>query len=163
MRICRTAAACLLVVALAGAGGVAGEQTLPPAKDTIFARKILMGSIEESMDAIEGMLAPEGKFDSGEAREHADRISVLLMAFPHLFPAATNQWRAGADRDPARDTNAAPELWSEFADFYTRAGAATELAFAASRAATLEEFKGRVKELRAACGGCHARYLREDR
>ena len=25
----------------------------------------------------------------------------MLLAFPHLFPAATNQWKQGANRDPA--------------------------------------------------------------
>ena len=37
----------------------------PPPKDTIFARKILMGAIDMNMDAIETMLAPNGKFDRG--------------------------------------------------------------------------------------------------
>src|SRR5262249_45320286 len=145
-------AAWLVAAVLAPASIAEGEEVMPPPEDTIFARKILMGSIEASMDAIEGMLAPDGKFDSGEAREHAEHIPVLLMSFPHLFPAATNRWRAGGDSDPARDTQAAPELWTAFADFYARAGAAAQTAFDASRAATLEEYKGKVKELRAACG-----------
>ena len=35
-------------------------EDLPAAKDTIFARKILMGAIDMNMDEIETMLAPEG-------------------------------------------------------------------------------------------------------
>jgi hypothetical protein len=38
-------------------------QELPAAKDTIFARKILMGAIDMNMDEIETMLAPEGKLE----------------------------------------------------------------------------------------------------
>jgi len=36
----------------------AQEQALPPPKDTIFARKILMGAIDMNMDEIETMLQP---------------------------------------------------------------------------------------------------------
>ena len=66
-------------------------QDLPAAKDTIFARKILMGAIDMNMDEIETMLAPEGKLDLAEGQEHAETISTMLMAFPHMFPPATNQ------------------------------------------------------------------------
>jgi hypothetical protein len=41
------------------------ESSGPPPKDTIFARKILMGAIGTNMDEIETMLAPNGKFDRG--------------------------------------------------------------------------------------------------
>jgi cytochrome c556 len=154
----------LVSVLLAGADTVcvAQEQAAPPPKDTIFARKILMGTIGMNMDEIEGMLEPGGKFDPGEAREHADLISVLLMTFPHMFPAATNQWKAGADRDAALDTFAAPELWSNFSDFYGRATAASKFAFDASRAATFKDFKARMEELRTTCDGCHLTYMKSD-
>ena len=70
---------------------------MPPPKDTIFARKIMMGAIDMNMDEIETTLAPEGKLDLAEGQEHAETISTMLMAFPHMFPPATNQWTAGAD------------------------------------------------------------------
>jgi cytochrome c556 len=114
----------------------AQNEAAPPAKDTIFARKILMGTVDMNMDEVETMLAPGSKLDDAEAREHLNTISVLLMAFPHLFPAATNQWKDGADRDPALDTFASPELWSNFAEFYRRASEASKIAFEASRAAS---------------------------
>jgi cytochrome c556 len=77
------------------------------------------------------------------------------MAFPHLFPAATNQWKGGADPDPALDTFASPELWSNFAEFYRRASEASKIAFEASRTARLNEFKTLVGQLRAACNSCY--------
>ena len=140
----------------------AQNEATPPPKDTIFARKILMGTVDMNMDEVETMLAPGSKLDDAEAREHLNTISVLLMAFPHLFPAATNQWKDGADRDPALDTFASPELWSNFAEFYRRASEASKIAFEASRAARLDEFTTLVGQLRAACNSCHARFLKTE-
>ena len=139
---------------------LAQDGAIPPAKDTIFARKIVMGTIDMNMDEVETMLAPGGKLDPAEAREHLDIISVLLMAFPHLFPAASNQWKEGADRDAALDTFAAPELWSGFGDFYKRATAASKLPFEASRAKGTGDLKTLVAELRTACNSCHTSYLK---
>lgn len=142
------------------ASGQTSDQ--PGMKDTIFARKTLMGAIDRNMDEVETMLAPDGKLDSADAREHTDTISVMLMSFPHLFPAASNQWKPGVTRDPATDTYAAPELWSDFADFYSRATAASKTALKANQATTLVEFKTLVGELRTACNGCHAKYLKTE-
>jgi cytochrome c556 len=128
----------------------------PPAKDTIFTRKIVMGEIDMNMDEIETMLAPEGKLELSDAQEHAEVISTLLMAFPHLFPPATNQWKEGATRDPATDTFANPAIWSNFSDFYQQASQASKIAWNASRAKNPDEFRAQIKELRLRCNGCHA-------
>jgi len=156
----RFAGLCVLVLTLVAWAQSAspGDQPAPPPADTIFARKTLMNTINASMDEIEAMLAPGAKIESAEAREHADLISVLLMAFPHLFPPATNQWKEGASRDAAFDTYASPEIWLQFPDFYARAGSASKIALEASRAANRAEFQARILELRAACNSCHAAY-----
>jgi cytochrome c556 len=151
-------AACLL----APCASPGQEQGVTPPKDTIFARKILMGGISENMDEIEAMLAPEGRLNLAEGQEHADTISIMLMAFPHMFPPSTNQWVAGADRDPATDTYASPEVWARFPDFYRLADAASKVAFAASRAKRADEFKAQIVQLCAACDGCHAVYQKVD-
>jgi cytochrome c556 len=143
-------------------GEVALGQELPPAKDTIFARKILMGAIDTNMNEIEAMTLPGAKLDLAEAQEHADMISIMLMAFPHMFPASTNQWTPNADRDPAMDTFAAPALWTNFADFYERASTASKIAFEASRAKHADELKAVVGQLRATCNSCHATYMKTD-
>jgi cytochrome c556 len=154
-------AAALAIGVLIGAPFALGQEPSgPPPKDTIFARKILMGAIDMNMDAVETMLAPNGKLDATEAREHADTISIMLMSFPHLFPGATNQWKAGADRDPATDTFASPDVWANFADFYQRASAASKLAQQASNAKRLDEFRSQIEQLRAACNGCHEKYMK---
>jgi len=158
-------AACFVVGPGAAPGqeqGAPSVQGVPPAKDTIFARKILMGAIDMNMDEIETMLAPEGHLDLAEGTEHADTISIMLMSFPHLFPAATNQWKPGVDRDPATDTYASPELWSNFADFYQRAASASKIALEAARAKRAEDFRARILDLRGACNACHAAYQKVD-
>jgi cytochrome c556 len=157
---------CVLVGVLVAALGIAAvpgsAEDQPPSKDTIFARKTLMGAIDMNMDEIETMLAPEGKLVLLDAEEHAETISTMLMAFPHLFPPATNQWKDGADRDPATDTFANPALWSNFADFYRRATEASKIAWNASRAKRPEEFRPLMKELRQRCNACHALNLKTE-
>jgi cytochrome c556 len=153
-------AAAVIGMLIAAPFALGQEPGGPPPKDTIFARKILMGAIDMNMDAIETMLAPNGKLDATEAREHADTVSIMLMSFPHLFPTGTNQWKPGADRDPATDTFASPDVWSNFADFYQRASSASKLAQQASNAKRLDEFKGLIGQLRAACNGCHEKYMK---
>src|SRR5262249_36862473 len=108
-----------LVAVLGAAAPIAQSQPSP--QNTVVPPQVLMGAIDMNMEEIETMLAPEGKLVLSDAQEHAETISTMLMAFPHLFPPSTNQWKAGEDRDPATDTFANPDLWSKFADFYQRA------------------------------------------
>jgi hypothetical protein len=140
----------------------AQEPGVTPPKDTIFARKIMMGAIDMNMDEIEMMLAPEGKLVLADGTEHADTISIMLMAVPHLFPASTNQWKPNVERDPATDTYAAPELWTNFADFYKRAADASKTALDAARARKADDFRARIVELRTQCNSCHAAYQKTD-
>jgi cytochrome c556 len=158
------------VVAVIGLMGIfagatvtlAQDRGATPSKETIFARKILMDSIGRNMDDIEAN-AGSAKVDLAEGRDHADIISVMLMAFPHLFPLSTNEWKPNvADRDAGRDTFAAPEIWTGFADFYKRTHDAADLAFKVSRAETEAAFKDLVAQLRVACDSCHAIYMKKD-
>jgi cytochrome c556 len=145
------------------AGASLGEEpaTAPP-KDVIFARKILMDTINTNMDELEGMIGAGKELNLVEAREHADTISVMLMAFPHLFPESTNQWKPDVERDPGTDTYASPDLWAKYADFYARAASAAKVAYKASRAKQEDEFKTFVAELRQGCNSCHAAYQKGD-
>jgi cytochrome c556 len=159
LRISSAVAALFVVVAVMILGLTTcptPAQELPSAKDTIFARKILMGAIDMNMDEIETMLAPEGKLELADAQEHAETISTMLMAFPHMFPPATNQWKPGVDRDPATDTFASPDVWTNFADFYQRAAEASKVAWNASRAQRHADFRLLIAQLRDHCNSCHA-------
>ena len=138
------------------------QQSAALAKDAIFARKILMATISTNMDELETMTTSDKGINLTEGREHADIISVMLMAFPHLFAAETNQWKQNAERDPGRDTFASPDAFSNYADFYAKAANASKIAYRASRAEQESEFKKFVAELRVACDSCHAVYLKAD-
>ena len=155
--------AAFLFAAVLSTGSVAlgQDQGAAPTKDVIFARKVLMSTVGENMDDLDIMIETD-KIDVAHGAMHADTISVLLLAFPHLFPPASNEWKAGADKDPASDTFAAPEIWTRFADFYKRSADAAKSAFDASRAQTPAEFKKYAIELRAGCDGCHALYQKKD-
>jgi len=72
-----------LAVFFAGSGYAAFSQDrgMPPPRDTIFARKIMMGAIDLNMDEIETMLAPEGKLESlggpGACRDNLDQADGI--------------------------------------------------------------------------------------
>jgi cytochrome c556 len=137
----------------------AQDQSAATAGDAIVARKTLMDTLSDNMDQIEAMIQTN-KIDLADAHEHADAISVMLMAFPHLFPPSTNQWKAGADIDPVTGTYASPDVWTKFADFYKRANDASKTAYDMSRAEKADDLKTQTAQLRTACNACHAAYLK---
>lgn len=156
MRCARLILICLMVTGGSMAAGQ--DRKVDVAKDSIFARKILMDTINNNMDEIEAMISSGKPINMDEAREHADLISVMLMAFPHLFAESTNQWKPNVQRDPGTDTFASPAVWTNFADFYERAAKASKTAYNASRAKSEGDFKTFTKQLRESCDSCHASY-----
>jgi cytochrome c556 len=158
----RVFAVAIAALAICASVEPGSAQDQPAPRDTIFARKILMGAIDMNMDEIETMLAPEGMLVLPDAQEHAETISTMLMAFPHLFPPATNQWKPGETRDPATDTFANPELWSNFADFFQRATEASKVAWNASRTRRGDEFRSLIGQLRQHCNACHTLNLKTE-
>jgi cytochrome c556 len=115
------------------------------------------------MDGIDAEMMPIDLFGAGTAypladlKAHADRISTLLTAFPHLFPPQTRPGPA-ADGSPS-PTTATLAIWEQFDDFYAKAQAAAMLAYDTSQAGDAEQLKEQGKKLRAACDGCHAQYM----
>jgi len=138
----------------------AQDQSAAAAKDVIQARKLLMNAIMDHMDAIKAMISP-GPLDLRRGADHADNISVMLTAFPHLFPPSSNQWKEDVDLDPVTDTFASPDLWTDFADFYRRAIAAANTASELRRSNNHDDFKRLYRALGIACDTCHALYLKE--
>jgi cytochrome c556 len=156
MRRCIMLAGALVLVASAAC---AQDQSAATAADAIIARKTMMGALSDKMDDIETAISA-GKVDLDQARAAADTVSVYMMAFPHLFPPATDQWKPGGDRDPATDTFASPEVWTRFAEFYKLATAATKSAFDASRAQSEADLKSAIEQLRLQCNACHTDFLK---
>jgi cytochrome c556 len=136
---------------------VAQDQRAATIPDVIFARKTLMNFMCDKLADIERRIAL-GHIDLDGERGTADAISVMFMAFPHLFPPDSNQWNPAADPDPAADTYASPELWNRYSDFYRLAAAAARSARDMSRADEIDEFKTHARELRIICDTCHALY-----
>jgi cytochrome c556 len=158
----RDAFACAIVVVgivFLSSSTLAQEQAAATPADAIMARKAVMDSLSDKMDDIEAAIAAR-KVNLDTAHANADTISIFLMAFPHLFPPATNQWKPGANRDPLTDTYASPDVWAKFADFYKLATAASKSAYNASHAANENELKTAVAQLRTQCNDCHAAYLK---
>jgi cytochrome c556 len=151
-----------LAATLLGVGSLAfaQDQSAATPEDAILARKTLMDTLSDNMDQIEAMISTN-KIDLEDAHEHADTISVMLMAFPHLFPPSTNQWKPGVTPDPVTGTSASPDVWGKFADFYKRANAASKTAYDMSRAEKADELKAGTAKLRTACNECHAQYLKQ--
>jgi cytochrome c556 len=139
----------------------AQDQTASAPTDAIIARKTVMNSLSDKMDDIEGAIS-SGKIDLAVAHADADTISVFLMAFPHLFPPATNQWKPNIARDPATDTFASPDIWIKFADFYMQSSAASRAAYNASRSQNENDLKAAIAKLRIQCNACHSDYLKQN-
>jgi cytochrome c556 len=160
----RPAGLLVAIAGLVGAGFIvaaqAQGQSAATTKDVIFARKTVMSSLSDTMDKIETMVET-GKIDLAEGQDEANTISVMLMAFPHLFPPASNQWKPNSDLDPAADTFASPDVWTNYSEFYQRASAASKTAYDAHGASNANEFKAAIAELRADCNSCHERFLKQ--
>jgi cytochrome c556 len=153
-------AAVVAAIPAAGLIAIAQDQGATTAADVIFARKALKDDVCDKMASIERMIA-QGRVDLGVAHAQADAIAAMLLAFPHLFPPGTNQWKPDSDQDPVTATLASPELWTAFPDFYRQAAAAANAAFELSRAGKIDDVKTRARELRIACDTCHALYLED--
>jgi cytochrome c556 len=147
------AVAAAAVLPATGQGQNVGLTGIDKPGDVVQARQLLMDGIDEDMHDID--LAGTGQVTRlDDLKAHADRISTLLTAFPHLFPPQTQP-----SPDAPVPTTASPAVWKEFADFYGRAAAAAKTALDASQAGTLDQFKPLGAQLRADCDGCHAKYM----
>jgi cytochrome c556 len=134
---------------------VPGLTGIDHAADVVQARQLLMTQIDEEMQPVD--LAAGGKdFPLDELKTNANRISIMLGSFPHLFPPQT---KPGPDEF---STAAASAIWQDFEAFYGQTDAATKLAYDASQATTIDQFRDSAKKLRAACDGCHAKYMKVD-
>jgi len=152
-----------LGVAVRLADAMAGDRSPPTGEthpaDVVLARRVLMAGIGRSMDEIGGMI--EDAFNLQEGREHADLISTMLLAFPHLFPVETNTWSERlAHDDPAHVSLALPTVWQDYDNFVARAQQASQTALDASFAATADQFRALAKDLQRACDSCHQAYRR---
>jgi cytochrome c556 len=133
--------------------------------DVIFARNVLMDQIDLFMSEIEAFVGDavrQNAVASVEAAEAADNISVMLEAFPHLFPPGSDIWSEQLEaEDPTKVTMALPKLWEEYDDFYALAQLANQQALDLSRLYPRDaRFTEAAAELRQTCSNCHQQYTR---
>jgi cytochrome c556 len=143
------------IVAARAEQRVPGLTGIDHAPEVVQARQLLMAQIDDEMQPVD-LVAGGKDLPLDELKSNANRISIMLGAFPHLFPPQT---RPGPDEF---STAAVPEIWQDFEAFYTQADAAAKVAYDASQATAIEQFRDNAKKLRAACDGCHGKYMKVD-
>jgi cytochrome c556 len=144
---------CAAIAPATGQSQTTGLTGVDRPGDVVQARQLVMDGIDAEMHDIDQAVAG-GHVPLDVLKAHADRISTLMTAFPHLFPPQTHP-----SPDAPVPTIATPAVWKEFDDFYSRATAAAKTAFDASEVGTLDQFRPLGMSLRAACDSCHAKYM----
>jgi hypothetical protein len=144
------------------AGEGSQDQSAATPNDAILARKTVVDALGDKMDIVEAMTASGKKIDPDAAHANADAISVFLIAFPHLFPPSTNQWKPNVDNDQwqilLRLRTCGPSLPTSTG----RQPPLQKAAYNASRAQNEADFKASIAQLRTGCNDCHAAYLKMD-
>jgi cytochrome c556 len=120
----------------------------------------MMNSVEEYVNRIGSMIS-QRQIDLRDVHDYAETVSVMLMTLPHLFPAASNQWKETGESDPVTDTMASPDIWGDFAAFYQLAATAAKTAQDLSRANDEEQVKRLHRALGTECDLCHSLYVKE--
>ncbi len=99
--------------------GVPGLTGIDHAAEVVQARQLLMSQIDDEMQPVD-LVAGGKDLSLDELKSNANRISIMLGAFPHLFPPQT---KPGPD---AFSTAAAPAIWQDFEAFYGQTDAAAK-------------------------------------
>jgi len=86
-------------------------------------------------------------FNAAAVRERARIIREHAARIPRLFPPGTHE----------HPSEASPSIWQHFDDFRRRS-AALRIAADALAAATPETLRRALREVQAACRGCHEKY-----
>ena len=125
-------------------------------QEVILARQELMEFIEALMKPID-LITVDVPASSAVLKEHAEVITAMLTAVPHLFPPTTNLY----DQSKAEQvTIALPAIWENFEGFHALAANAVKAGEAMAAAEGIEAQKKASVALRAACDACHAGFMR---
>ena len=124
--------------------------------EIIEARRVLMLRIEQLMKPIDAF-AVEGTGDLPALRSAAGSIEAMMLAFPHLFPPATNLYDATKRESP---TSALPAVWEDVSTFRTFAEASERAAATIAQSEDAGSIRTAAGALRASCDGCHALFMR---
>jgi cytochrome c556 len=126
------------------------------AMEIIEARRVLMRQVQELMAPIDALtIADNGNLPA--LRSAAASMEAMLLAFPHLFPPATNLYDASVRDSP---TSALPAIWDDQPAFRALAEEAEHAAAAIVKSDDTETLRTAGRGLRASCDGCHARFMK---
>ena len=133
-----------------------GEADTAPADtaEIIEARRVLMRQVQRLMQPIDAFTL-EGNGDANGVRSAAEAIEAMMLAFPHLFPPATNLYDASLREPP---TIALPAVWETFATFRTLAEKSERAAAAAAASTDVTTLRIAAVALRETCETCHAQF-----
>ena len=122
--------------------------------EIIEARRVLMRQVQKSMQPIDAFTV-EGTGDAATVRSAAETIEAMMLAFPHLFPPATNLYDATLREPP---TIALPAVWERFATFRAAAEQSERTAAAVAASSDATSLRTAAVALRTSCEDCHARF-----
>jgi cytochrome c556 len=129
---------------------------LAKSAEIIEARRVLMRQIQQLMKPIDAFTVEETG-DLPALRSAAAAIEAMMLAFPHLFPPATNLFDSSLSESP---TTALPAVWDAFSTFRTFAETSERAAAAAAASTDAQSLRSAGRALRASCDGCHARFAK---
>jgi cytochrome c556 len=134
----------------------AGTESAADALEIIEARRVLMRRTEDLMKPLDALTVEETG-DLPALHSAAASIEAMMLAFPHLFPPATNLYEANVRESP---TTALPGIWDDLPAFRTLAAEAEGAAATIVQTGDMETIRTAGRALRASCDGCHARFMK---
>jgi len=135
----------VIAVLLCGAGAVAMAQG-----EIIKERQAAMKANGGAMKAIKAIVEANGS--AADVAAPAQKIADTAAKIPDLFPKGS---------DTGADTAAKPEIWTNWADFQSKAGdlkTQADLLVAAAQSGDLATVKAQFEKVGGACGACHKAY-----
>jgi cytochrome c556 len=146
------------VLALGGASTVIAQEAGPPtpeqmADQATLLRQGLLKVVGYSFGPVGGMLRNKVPFDAAAVQKAAERVKLLATILPDVFQTDTRKFTV--------KTKAKENIWTNQADFATRAGDLKTAARALEEAAKGGDQGAVLKAAESvgkACGACHNSY-----
>jgi len=145
----------LVVLAASCSAATAFAQMKPEA--VIEYRRSVMTMVGWNFGPMSAMVKGKIPFDANEFAKHAERIEFLA-------PQALEGFAKGSDKAKGAETDAKPEIWTNFEDFKSKLNDLIEQSKALSAVAKTGDeakMKEQFKKLGGACKACHDKYKAE--
>lgn len=118
------------------------------ANPAVAKRMMGMEAIGSASKTIGNMARGRVAFDPAKAQEAAREIAKHALEIPVLFKIP--------EQDP--QSEALPDIWTNFDDFTAQAAALNKAAERAAKITDLKSLKSAMREIGGACGSCHKTY-----